>query len=118
MKSAARTVKASKRVTVCSKPKQPHGLCLSCRNASDCTYSRNPDIAVLQCEEFEGETALRRRSPLPLIPSVRKTSVSALLKGPQEDPHRAKGLCSLCEGLETCTFPKPEGGVWHCEEYR
>ncbi len=29
-----------------------------------------------------------------------------------------RGLCSICEGREACTFVKPEGGVWHCEEYR
>jgi hypothetical protein len=28
------------------------------------------------------------------------------------------GLCSTCENSETCTFQKPEGGVWHCEEYK
>jgi hypothetical protein len=28
------------------------------------------------------------------------------------------GLCGLCEDRSTCTYPRPEGGVWHCEEYR
>jgi NADH-quinone oxidoreductase subunit E len=28
-----------------------------------------------------------------------------------------KGLCLNCANRETCTFPKPEGGVWHCDEY-
>ena len=27
------------------------------------------------------------------------------------------GLCMDCANAETCTWPKPEGGVWHCEEY-
>lgn len=27
------------------------------------------------------------------------------------------GLCSICEKLEGCTYPQPEGGVFHCEEY-
>jgi hypothetical protein len=27
------------------------------------------------------------------------------------------GLCSNCDNRETCTYPKPEGGVWRCEEY-
>lgn len=30
----------------------------------------------------------------------------------------AKGLCATCELCETCTFPRPESGVWRCEEYR
>jgi len=28
------------------------------------------------------------------------------------------GLCVNCEDRETCVYPKPDGGVWHCEEYR
>jgi hypothetical protein len=28
-----------------------------------------------------------------------------------------KGLCMNCAYRETCLYPKPEGGVWHCEEY-
>jgi hypothetical protein len=27
-------------------------------------------------------------------------------------------LCSNCEDRHTCIYPKPAGGVWHCEEYR
>ncbi|HTS66225.1 MAG TPA: hypothetical protein VMS37_25420 [Verrucomicrobiae bacterium] len=27
------------------------------------------------------------------------------------------GLCSNCDNRETCVYPKPEGGVWRCEEY-
>jgi hypothetical protein len=28
-----------------------------------------------------------------------------------------KGLCMNCANRDTCLYPKPEGGVWHCEEY-
>jgi hypothetical protein len=27
------------------------------------------------------------------------------------------GLCTSCEKLEACTFPKPEGGVFSCDEF-
>ena len=27
------------------------------------------------------------------------------------------GLCRNCARLVDCTYPKPEGGVWHCDEY-
>ncbi len=30
---------------------------------------------------------------------------------------RAQGLCMNCDLRDTCAFPAPEGGVWHCEEY-
>lgn len=29
-----------------------------------------------------------------------------------------KGLCINCENRNTCKYIKPNGGVWHCEEYR
>jgi hypothetical protein len=29
-----------------------------------------------------------------------------------------RGLCINCDVRNTCTFPKPEGGVWFCEEYQ
>ena len=35
----------------------------------------------------------------------------------KENSAQYKGLCQTCEYRETCTYPKPEGGVWHCEEY-
>lgn len=28
-----------------------------------------------------------------------------------------KGLCINCEHRFTCTLPRPESGVWYCEEY-
>lgn len=92
-------------------PKKYSGLCLCCSYSSVCTYPRDPDKPVLQCEEFDGismskigkETTYGHdvsRSPLPL----------------QVSTHLA-GLCANCENLNVCTYPKPEGGVWHCEEY-
>ena len=30
---------------------------------------------------------------------------------------KKKGLCATCIKLDTCTFPKLEGGVWHCADY-
>ncbi|MHC4505741.1 MAG: hypothetical protein ACYTFI_20745, partial [Planctomycetota bacterium] len=38
--------------------------------------------------------------------------------GDEDDFARYRGLCGNCEERRSCTFPKPEGGVWHCEEYR
>ena len=37
----------------------------------------------------------------------------------EPDSHRAsfKGLCVNCDHRFTCTLPKPESGVWYCEEY-
>ena len=34
------------------------------------------------------------------------------------DQRGERGLCCTCEDCRVCKYPKPEGGVWHCEEYR
>lgn len=35
-----------------------------------------------------------------------------------DPPSIHRGLCINCDVRDTCTFPKPEGGVWFCEEYQ
>ncbi len=35
-----------------------------------------------------------------------------------QDTGEYKGLCVNCENRNTCSVPRPEGGVWHCEEYQ
>lgn len=55
------------------------------------------------------------------IPKQKDISLKYLFKNPltSEDPfHHYKGLCSNCEERATCIYPKPEGGVWHCDEFR
>jgi hypothetical protein len=36
---------------------------------------------------------------------------------PPEGVEVYKGLCANCEKRQTCTLQRPEGGVWHCDEY-
>jgi len=89
------------------------GLCMSCKNASSCTFPRDPAKPAFYCEEFEIETKV------PIIPPEKKQPLaidSSIAK--EKDSTESIGLCSDCEGRQICTFPKPEGGVWHCEEYR
>ena len=119
MRAAEQRLKARKTVNIHSIKKGHQGLCMLCKNFSGCTYSRDPKIAVLQCEEFEGEGQLTRKSILNPLPSsiARNTPSSILGKGRTRALH-PKGLCGLCEDRGICTFPKLEGGVWHCEEYR
>lgn len=45
-------------------------------------------------------------------------------KGPGErstaekrDSSNFKGLCKNCKKQKTCILPKPEGGIWRCEDY-
>jgi hypothetical protein len=92
------------------------GLCSTCRNGPTCTYPRNSGRPVTQCEEFDGELAAPRN------PTDRDDppSDSLDLRSPSEEKYSSKygGLCKICDNREICTFPKPEGGVWHCGEYQ
>ncbi len=90
------------------------GLCSTCRHFSTCTYKKEVSPTVHFCEEYEtGNSAAkagRKRvfpadDPLKLIPG-------------EKGRHKALGLCSDCVYRETCRFPRPESGVWHCEEYK
>jgi hypothetical protein len=91
-------------------------LCSTCRNEPTCTYPRNSGRPVTQCEEFDGElTAPRNPTDSSDPPSDRSE-----LRSTWEEKYSNKyvGLCLICDNRETCTFPKPEGGVWHCGEYQ
>lgn len=103
--------------TVTRAPAKPQygGLCLTCDHARSCTYPRDPERPVLQCEEFEAYDM-----------PVERTTVDAFLASSNANARAAsgpngkgefKGLCANCENRKTCTFPRPEEGVWHCEEY-
>lgn len=98
------------------------GLCSSCKNASTCTYPRAPDRPVTSCCEHDGYEECEGLVSLALLRagnifSQSTGSMAASLKG-ERDSGLNKGLCKNCANLETCTFQKPEGGVWHCDEYR
>ena len=85
------------------------GLCSTCREAPTCTYRKDPRQPVWECDEFEYE--------IPPV-SVSPPAASPFKSIAQDrNPGRHAGLCVNCENRETCTYRKPEGGVWHCEEY-
>jgi hypothetical protein len=85
------------------------GLCWMCEGASTCTYRRDPRQPVWQCDEFECGTSPVNISP-PTHSRIEFTPGNKNLG-------KYKGLCVNCENRQTCTYPKPEGGVWHCNEY-
>lgn len=92
------------------------GLCSYCKSAPNCTFVRDPNRPVCQCEEFDEMTYAYVG-----IPKQKDISLKYLSKNPltSEDPfHHYKGLCINCEERATCIYPKPEGGVWHCDEFR
>jgi len=89
------------------------GLCSTCKHASTCAFPGDPRRPLFYCDEFELEvTSPSKAGPAgmsqstgPFIPEIKGSA--ALI-----------GLCWDCENSPTCIFPIPEGGRWHCEEYR
>ena len=84
-----------------------YGICVNCDRKNDCAYRQDPDKPILFCEQYEVSTI----SPL-------KISLKKPKKQTEPEKNDFLGLCINCESRFTCMFPKPEGGVWHCEEYR
>lgn len=89
------------------------GLCSVCKHGVICTYPRSLELPVWQCEEFEGFAPLVRPvkhnpRPDPKLSAARLT----------ENDEQFAGLCRTCSNRSLCTFPRPIGGVWHCEEFQ
>ena len=92
-----------------------HGLCEVCVNAVKCVYLRQARSPVLQCGEFD------LCQPSATVASDHGPASAGLRRSPnarQGDSGTHTGLCRDCENRRDCTFPRLEGGVWHCEEYR
>jgi len=92
---------------------QGRNLCSTCENNSTCTFPKDPDRPVLYCELFDDGRAAAQNSVKDPSPLSLKSSDK-----PDEEQKRFTGLCSNCENRWSCSFPKAEGGIWHCEEYR
>lgn len=82
------------------------GICAGCIHASTCLYQSTARQPIWFCEMFENDT--------PLISHPKTDSEYSVL---QIQPSQFTGLCANCDKRGTCTLPKPESGVWHCEEY-
>jgi len=35
----------------------------------------------------------------------------------KKEKKQLKGLCANCSIRKTCTIPKPDEGIWHCDKY-
>jgi hypothetical protein len=85
------------------------GICATCKHEPGCIYLADSDGMVLQCEEFE--MAFPEPVATPIRTEPRRPSVNG------DRSQRLAGLCQNCDNRDSCIYPKPEGGVWLCEEY-
>ncbi|MEN6450693.1 MAG: hypothetical protein ABFC96_09395 [Thermoguttaceae bacterium] len=79
-------------------------LCSICMYAAECIHPGTIDRPKVYCELFDVDV-----ETLVAEQKVAKADVEAR--------DLAGGLCCNCENRERCTIHKPEGTVWHCEEY-
>ncbi len=83
------------------------GLCRDCVNESACTFPRDPSRPIWFCDEFKPSASPSRPG---------RPAGSDAAEAERTGPEELKGLCRDCLRRLTCQFPKPPGGVWHCEE--
>ncbi len=89
-----------------SKIKEYQDLCSTCNHALTCVRLKSIKRPVWFCEEFDDYT-----------PPPPKEVGKDIVQSEEEKYDRSMGLCYNCAKRDTCTFVKPNGGVWHCEEY-
>ena len=86
---------------------RPAGPCGTCEDHDGSTFQRTAVAPVRSRAELDGG---RPSAARPRPAAVRVTPE------PPATP-RVLGLCGDCRIAATCTLPRPDGGVWHCEEY-
>ncbi len=81
--------------------------------------------AVVRTERETGEPRLINRSkewkllyvPYPFDDSMKMTSGHAVESMAGVEVETYKDLCLNCRKEESCVLPRPEGGVWRCEQF-
>ncbi|MFB3788142.1 MAG: hypothetical protein ACE15F_17415 [bacterium] len=94
----------------------PFHLCSVCANTSTCSHPQQPAHLLPGCEEFVVQEQY--------IPTFKWIARRIYLDecflttlSPHEETNLYKGLCVDCANRESCTYPRTDGGIFHCEEY-
>ena len=91
------------------------GLCMTCNHFQSCMHATRSKGPIWFCEEFDDSGPMRTG---PVVATAPTSPPNVANVQSIDLPSTRLGLCSNCEEHPTCTFSKPEGGIWHCEEYR
>jgi hypothetical protein len=90
--------------------KNKQGICLTCAHFTQCVL-RSVDCStkgIQYCEEYQTVCLA------PVVVTDKKSSKRTM----KFTASGILGLCCDCNHYSYCNFPKPEAGVWHCEEYQ
>ena len=90
------------------------GLCSNCLRMPTCAFPKMASHPIPECNEYKGPP-VKTGAPGPGRSRFRVGGTSPRLGAVAVAV--AAGLCSNCANLGSCSFPKPRGGVWSCEEY-
>jgi hypothetical protein len=90
------------------------GLCSTCKFSSSCMFRKDYLESVHFCEEYEQAEASQQTTRARISPG----SFASAGINENKSLQPIMGLCSNCIHQKCCSFPKPESGVWHCEEYQ
>ncbi|HEV2446671.1 MAG TPA: hypothetical protein VGS58_12135 [Candidatus Sulfopaludibacter sp.] len=85
------------------------GVCAACKHDPGCIYENSSETTILQCEQFE--------LAFPELAAHASATGRRERYSEFDGPNGFAGLCSNCENRWNCIYPKPEGGVWRCDEY-
>ncbi len=95
-----------------SASRKTQGICLSCIFHPECSLRRDKAAPVWFCESFECTEREPCKDEQVDLNHCRKDV------NPEICDTSLKGLCMNCENRASCSYPRPEGGVWHCSEYK
>jgi len=85
------------------------GLCITCNNSATCEYRKKRGMDAIFCEMYDGYS--------PPNGNGHHDEDTVLLEVEDTAQPKLKGLCINCDNRHTCKHVKPDGGVWHCEDY-
>lgn len=87
---------------------ESRSICITCNLAPNCIhFIENPSLMIWDCENFDDYVE----------PTAPTGTASPDVEAELEDYGGRAGLCVNCAERQTCTYPRPPGGVWHCAEY-
>lgn len=101
-----------------STPIASTGLCMTCNNIPECGFRKLRGFDAQFCELFDTYSQVRTRVIMPGNGKGGKLSNYPHAGSDfDKSQNNQKGLCYNCEHRTECRLIKPDGGVWHCEEY-
>ena len=98
-------------ISVKTEQKFYNDLCSTCNHGAICMSKKTRQGPVWFCEEFDNYVPVKEQ---PWVEAQSQTAINTM----EDDCSQFKGLCINCEERHNCHFSKPNGGVWHCEEYK